>query len=233
MKTYKIHFIRNGLTAGNLEGKYIGHTDEILCPQGVAQLKDMDENMLYPYCDAVFSSPLKRCLQTAHIIYPDKEPIVIPDLIECNFGEFENLTADELQDDEDFINWIRGGRDAAPPHGESSAEFGNRVIKAFNSIVEGLIKTGITDSVIITHGGVIMTILSVFGFPEREMTAWRAPGGCGFTLMITPQIWSGMKKGEITAEVPAPKPGTDSDESSDELFDGNDDISWNVLDIEQ
>ena len=94
MKTYRIHFIRNGITTGNLEGRYIGHTDEVLAPEGVNQIKNMDETMIYPYCDVVFSSPLKRCLQTAHIIYPDKEPIVINELIECNFGEFENKTAD-------------------------------------------------------------------------------------------------------------------------------------------
>ena len=27
MKTYRIHFIRHGLTDGNLEGRYIGVTD--------------------------------------------------------------------------------------------------------------------------------------------------------------------------------------------------------------
>ena len=229
MKTYRIHFIRNGITTGNLEGRYIGHTDEVLAPEGVNQIKNMDETMIYPYCDVVFSSPLKRCLQTAHIIYPDKEPIVINELIECNFGEFENKTADELNDSEDFLNWIKGGKDACPPHGESSEEFGKRVVKAFNNIVEGLIKTGTTDAVIVAHGGVIMTILSVFGFPEQDMTAWRAPGGCGYTMIVTPQIWSALKKGEVTAEIPQEKPGNDSENY--ENFDGNDDVSWNVLNL--
>ena len=74
-----------------------------------------------------------------------------------------------------------------------------------------------------------MTILSVFGFPEQDMTAWRAPGGCGYTMIVTPQIWSALKKGEVTAEIPQEKPGNDSED--DENFDGNDDVSWNVLNL--
>lgn len=27
MKTYLIHLVRNGLTTGNTQGRYIGHTD--------------------------------------------------------------------------------------------------------------------------------------------------------------------------------------------------------------
>ena len=38
-KYYKLHLIRHGLTAGNLEGRYIGSgTDLPLCGQGRAEL---------------------------------------------------------------------------------------------------------------------------------------------------------------------------------------------------
>ena len=68
MKTYQIHLIRHAVTKGNLEGRYIGHTDESVCEEGMAQLKDIMENYgEYPQVDAVFSSPLKRCTETAKI----------------------------------------------------------------------------------------------------------------------------------------------------------------------
>ena len=44
MKTYQIHLIRHAVTKGNLEGKYIGHTDESVCEEGMAQLKDIMKN---------------------------------------------------------------------------------------------------------------------------------------------------------------------------------------------
>lgn len=89
MKTYKLHLIRHGLTKGNLDGLYIGHTDMPLCSQGIEQIKKMKKDYTYPAADYVFSSPLKRCVSTAKLIYPNIKPIIIEDLIEYDFGQFE------------------------------------------------------------------------------------------------------------------------------------------------
>ena len=46
MKTFKLHLIRHGITAGNLQGLYIGSgTDLPLCDEGRAQLAELKENM--------------------------------------------------------------------------------------------------------------------------------------------------------------------------------------------
>ena len=59
MKTFKLHLIRHGITAGNLQGLYIGSgTDLPLCDEGRAQLADLKERFAYPQVDTVFSSPL-------------------------------------------------------------------------------------------------------------------------------------------------------------------------------
>ena len=94
MKSYTIHLIRHAYTKGNLEGRYIGHTDESLCEEGISQLNTMLKDYNYPQADVVFSSTLKRCLETAKIIYPDKNPIEMRGFDECDFGEFENLSAE-------------------------------------------------------------------------------------------------------------------------------------------
>lgn len=42
MKYYKLHLIRHGLTAGNLQGLYIGSGSDLpLCDEGRAQLKTL------------------------------------------------------------------------------------------------------------------------------------------------------------------------------------------------
>ena len=38
MKSYYIQLIRNGLTEGNVSGKYVGHIDEPLSREGIAQI---------------------------------------------------------------------------------------------------------------------------------------------------------------------------------------------------
>lgn len=65
MKGYRLQLIRHGITQGNLDGKYIGITDLPLCRQGVDELYDKIEKYDYPSVQKVYTSPLKRCKQTA------------------------------------------------------------------------------------------------------------------------------------------------------------------------
>lgn len=218
MKTYKIHLIRHGLAKGATEGRYIGHTDVSLTEEGRKQLEEMRDEYGYPQPGAVLTSPLKRCVQTANVIFPDMQPLVFEDLIEYDFGEFEGQTAEELASDPAFGEWLKGGGEAAPPYGESNEDFSIRVRNCFEMIVDGLLQTGVEDAAIITHGGVMMAILSAFGLPERPMTDWVCPNGCGYTLRITPMIWSQARKFEVIAWVPdmpdesEPAAGTDEDD---------------------
>lgn len=202
MKSYYIHLIRNGLTKANLDGRYIGHIDEPLSEQGIKQIQQMKTDFDYPKADAVFTSPLKRCVETAKLIYPSANPIEINDLIEYNFGEFEGKTADELKNHPVFPDWIKGKKDVAPPFGESNEAFANRIGSYFLKMVDGLIKTGTTDCAVITHGGVIMALMSFFALPEAPMHEWMSPGGCGFTLRVTPSVWSRGHKAEAIAQIP-------------------------------
>lgn len=202
MKSYVIHFIRHGAIDETLSGKYIGTTDVPLSDKGKAALRKLDYNYTYPGVKVVFSSPLKRCTQTAGILYPNLKPLVIANLSECNFGEWEGKTADELKDDEDFQKWLAGDNSAKPPRGESNADFVRRICKIFESIVEGLMKTGTTESAIVTHGGVIMTLLAVYGLPQANPFDWRCDNGCGYSMRITPMLWQRDKVTEVFAVIP-------------------------------
>ncbi len=202
MKSYYVHLIRHGLTDAAIEGRYIGHTDVSLCEEGRAQLGQLKDDCKYPDVQAAFSSPLKRCIETAQILYPDNSPIVIPDLIEYYFGEFENHTAEELKDHPLFSSWLAGDEGVVPPFGESNEDFSARICNAFTKIVEGLMKTSTTTAAIITHGGIIMALLSVYGIPELPMHEWLTPCGCGYTVRITPSVWMSGQKFEIVEEIP-------------------------------
>ena len=115
MKSYTVYLLRHGLTKGNLNAQYIGHTDYPLSTFGIEQLKEIKKEHSYPEADAVFVSPLKRALESADIMFPKNNKIVIDNLIEYSFGEFEELTAEDLKDNEDFKNWLHGDMYARPP----------------------------------------------------------------------------------------------------------------------
>ena len=204
MKTYQIHFIRHGITDGNINGQYIGSTDLPLNETGVEQIKYLDENCVYPGAVAYFTSPLTRCRQTMELIYPNASPIVIDAFRECDFGEFEGLTAEDLKDTSEFADWLASDGQTAPPNGESGAVFGHRVCQAFERIVEALMKTGLQSAVIVAHGGTIMTILAQYGIPEASMAEWAMEPGCGYSVRIHPQIWTAGRKMEVYQTLPLP-----------------------------
>ena len=200
MRSYQIHLIRHGMPEGASEGRYIGHTDIPLSEEGKTQLIQMREEMTYPFAEAVFTSPLKRCTETASLIYPASQPIVIDGLIECNFGEFENKTAEELSSDENFSSWLSGK--IAPPFGESSSDFGSRVCSTFEKIVDGMMKSGVFETAIVTHGGVMSIILAAYGLPEAPMHEWMTSYGCGYSLRADAATWMRGKKLEVYSKLP-------------------------------
>lgn len=61
----KLWLIRHGKTEGNKLARYIGTTDEPLCQEGIEFLKKMD----YPKVQEIYVSPLRRCVQTAEILF--------------------------------------------------------------------------------------------------------------------------------------------------------------------
>ena len=202
MKSYTLYLFRHGLTKGNLNAQYIGHTDFPLTTDSINQLKSIKAKHHYPEVDAVFVSPLKRAKQSADIMFPKNNKIVIDNFIEYNFGEFEEHTADELKDSEDFQNWLHGDMYTRPPFGETNAEFVHRVCDAFEKVVNGCVSEGITDIAIVTHAGVIMTILSCYGIPEAPMAHWQMDAGYGYKLRITPSLWMRDNKLEVVDTAP-------------------------------
>lgn len=170
----KIVFIRHGATAGNLEKRYIGKTDEPLCDHGIRQI----EIKKYPSVRRVISSPMKRCIQTAKLIYPSAKPIIFNDFRECDFGDFEGKNYAELNGDTDYQNWIDSGGKMTFPNGENPDEFKNRSICAFEKIAENT-RPDCTASLVV-HGGTIMAILEKFAVPKKEFYEFYARNGSGF-----------------------------------------------------
>lgn len=205
MKSYKIHLIRHGAFEEMEKGAYIGTKDVDLSKDGISELKKLDRDFIYPGTPVIFTSPLKRCLKTCEILYPAIKPIVIDQLSECSFGEWEGLTADDLSDNDEFKQWLAGSAEVKPPKGESGADFTRRVCNMFQDIVDGLVKTGNTECVIVTHGGVIMTLLSVYGLPQAKPFDWATECGCGYTLRVTPSLWMRDRVAEVISRLPYAK----------------------------
>lgn len=184
----KIIFIRHGKTVGNLEGRYIGATDESLCEKGITEIKTMN----YPDVQQVVCSPLKRCTETAELIYPRVIPIVYGDLRECDFGDFENKNYLELSGNPDYQRWVDSNGKLPFPNGESHVQFKARCISAFD---RQLVNSRNKDTAFVVHGGTIMAILEKYAVPKGSFYDFQVKNGCGFitefdgkSLIITGKI---------------------------------------------
>ena len=201
MKTYTIYLIRHGTTEGNLNGQYIGVTDVPLSTDGINELERLREAGAYPKVWAYYASPLARCRQSLSIIYPESAPILVEDLRECNFGVFEGRSAVELADDADYKAWT-AGRLAAPPGGESTAAFTERVCAGFAQIIRHMMENGITEAAAVVHGGVIMSILSACALPQLPFFQWMSGNGRGYAVRVTPSVYLRSGVVEVADEIP-------------------------------
>ena len=202
MKSYTIHLIRHGISVGNLEKRYIGSTDSPLSEQGAAEIQAKDEAGAYPGAGLFFCSPMRRCRETMALIYPDVTPEIIDDFRECDFGDWEGRTAEELESDPAFRRWIDANCKGAPPNGEDGGAFMQRSCMAFEQLVERMLRSGKTSAVAVVHGGTIMSILSAYGLPRAKFYEWMTEPGSGYSLRITPGLWMRDMVAEVYDTIP-------------------------------
>lgn len=203
MKSYVIHLLRNMPCEGNLEGRYIGRTESPLAMSSITQLAEMKRKYQYPKAEAFYASPSTRCVDTLRLLYPRAEPEVILELAECDFGDWENKTAEELQGEPGFSQWLQNGGQTAPPGGESGLVVAQRVCMGFEMLVQNLMAQGKTSAVLVTHAGALTTILSAYGLPRAKPYDWMCAPGCGYELRITPGLWMRSRVMEVTGTLPA------------------------------
>lgn len=174
MKRYLL--IRHGMTRGNRERRYIGcRSDEPLCREGISALRAL----AWPKADAVFASPMRRCLQTAALLYPAQKMVVVPGLRECDFGAFEGLSHAQLDGRADYQAFIDSGGNSPFPGGESRASFSARCVRAFEGVTRALPEG---TYAFVVHGGTIMAIMERYARPRGSYFDFRAPNGGGYCL---------------------------------------------------
>jgi broad specificity phosphatase PhoE len=89
-----ITLIRHGETAWSLAKKHTGWSDISLTENGKKQAARLSQRLKSLHFDAVYASPLKRALETAHLA--GFSPTIDPDLKEWSYGTYEGVTRDEI-----------------------------------------------------------------------------------------------------------------------------------------
>jgi probable phosphoglycerate mutase len=137
----RLILVRHGETELTKQGRYSGRGDVPLSDEGEAQAMAAAGRVAGIARDvaAVVTSPLGRCVRTAEIIAAElggADVTVLPDLIECDFGEWEGLTFAEVQQrwPGEVDAWLDSTR-VAPPGGESFEAVAKRTRAAVGTVL--------------------------------------------------------------------------------------------------
>jgi broad specificity phosphatase PhoE len=153
---------RHGETDWNREGRFQGHADPPLNRTGRAQAVDLSVVLMAEELAGVYSSPLRRALETAEVVAASHglEPIVVDDLREVDVGSWSGLTRAEVEGrfPDQFASWLDCGQ--GWEDGETYEEMGRRAVDAllrFAAAHDG------ERVLAVTHGG---PIRAAFAFAD-------------------------------------------------------------------
>jgi len=152
-----LYLARHGESDWNAENRFQGHSDRPLTELGRQQAQHLADEVAGLGLTAIYTSPLRRCTETADIVsrVVSLPPIADPALQEVDVGSWAGLTRAEVEDryPDGFHNWISGG--TGWTDGETYEEMSERVLTAVRSIAG----THRDENVLlVSHGGPIRAI---------------------------------------------------------------------------
>jgi len=153
--------VRHGQTDWNLEQRIQGQSDLPLNAAGLRQAEELAGYFASRPLTALYASHLQRSRQTAEAIARETglEIMVDPDLAEIYLGEWEGLTAQEVDGRYQgaYRLWQSSPSQVRIPGAEPLTRFRIRARAAFSRIVDRHPDGRVA---IVTHGGVIASLLS-------------------------------------------------------------------------
>jgi broad specificity phosphatase PhoE len=153
---------RHGETDWNRDNRFQGHADPPLNRTGRAQAVDLSVALMAEELAAVYSSPLRRALETAEVVAASHglEPVPVDDLREVDVGSWSGLTRAEIEErfPAQFARWLDYGQ--GWEDGETYEEMGRRAVDALLRLAAAHDGERVLA---VTHGG---PIRAAFAFAD-------------------------------------------------------------------
>lgn len=184
----KILLLRHGTTAANLASQYSGKRDHALTVEGMSQAVRLSQKvnelgLLHDRTD-VFCSPLLRCRQTAQVVWPRSQLLIEQSYAETDFGKWEGQTWQDLQNDPLYQQWLDAApyNRPAPPDGESGENIIRRIHTGWEACLRRQLVSGADTLAIVTHGGIIMYLMTLLTGSPDQFYDWQLKTACGWLI---------------------------------------------------
>ena len=157
----RLHLLRHGQTPHSRDDRYCGAATD---PELTAEGQEMAAAFARAYRDfawrALFSSPMRRALQTAAPLAAATGMEVQPvdGLQEIAYGEWEGLTPEEVESRyrEAHLRWEADPAWNPPPGGETAIALARRALAAVEEIQR---RVADGDALVVAHKGTIRALL--------------------------------------------------------------------------
>jgi probable phosphoglycerate mutase len=198
MESTRILLVRHGETDWNAAGRIQGHSDTPLNAAGRLQAQRAAQRLAREPIRALYSSDLARAFETAAIIGAPLGLTVVasPQLRERRYGEWEGLTAAEIQAHypEQFAIWRARSTDFAPPQGETRNEILTRALAELQTIARRHVREMV---VVVSHGGLCYVLINhILGSVDGDRREFTIGNASIHTLDVTGDQWSVISMNE-------------------------------------
>lgn len=157
-----VYLIRHGeLDLPDTKKRCYSRTELSLSPRGIEQGKELGAWAATRGIEAVYTSPLGRCRETAELMASGTLPVYTVDALrEVDVGEWEGLSFDEIRERWPTFYAARGNKmsEVAPPGGESFY----RAAVRFNGALQDIMSEHKGNIAVAAHSGVIRSWLFHF-----------------------------------------------------------------------
>jgi broad specificity phosphatase PhoE len=130
---------RHGQTAWNVEKVFRGRADVNLDEVGIEQAALLGQYLSNCRLEAIYSSPLRRALDTANIVARDHKTAVklAQGLIDFDYGDWQSLPEQEVKRlyPDILKEWHNNPRKARMPGGESLEDVRWRAVQVVNNVL--------------------------------------------------------------------------------------------------
>lgn len=178
----RLFLVRHGATEWNKTKRAQGMADIELTDEGRKQAIEVAERLSHEPVTAVYSSDLKRALDTAQPIAHAHglEIVTDPRLREIDQGEWTGLHVDVIRERWPDL-WGPARHYSPRPGGETPDQVRERAVAAVSDIVRA---TPDGCAVIVSHGGTIRWLSAeALGFDARRSARIRGLGNGGLVCM--------------------------------------------------
>lgn len=179
--SFILTLVRHGESEANVRHMLSGWLDVNLTDKGRRELEILRNTVKYPASEIYFSSPLKRCIETSHILFPDIEPIVRDDFREINFRSMEGwILSSKDEINTYFESWVE---DEPYIDEETISDVMARGSEAILRTVRECRDKGLHSATIVMHSGIMRSsVVALFNLDKSAFLEMSVPNGLGYIL---------------------------------------------------